>query len=191
MSAQSAAYPDVPGIDPYRQAILDLHSRGVVSGFEDGTFRPSAYMTRQQFAKVIVLTLGLQPTEQDVSPFLDVESSGPDSLFPDNFVAVAAAWGITKGVDPGVFDPYTPLRRAQAISMVVRAADMRAPGLLREELGGQTSLRDLLGTVHQSTAAKAEANGLLQGLPLAMDPWAPMPRGEVAQMLANLLSMAD
>ncbi|MCZ7663011.1 MAG: S-layer homology domain-containing protein [Thermoleophilia bacterium] len=191
VTAQSATYPDVPGIDPYSQAIRDLDSRGIVSGFEDGTFRPQSTMTRQQFAKVIVLTLGLEPTEQDISPFLDVESSGPDSLFPDNFVAVAAAWGITKGVDPGMFDPYTPLRRAQAISMVVRAADMRAPGLLWEELGGQTSLRDLLGTAHESAAAKAEVNGLLQGLPVAMDPWASMPRGEVAQMLANLLNMAD
>jgi len=38
----------------------------------------------------------------------------------------------------------------------------------------------------------AEANGLLAGLPLtgaANDSWAPMPRGEVAQVLWNVIQM--
>ena len=92
------AFSDVSSGDDYAEAINELSSLGIIDGKADGTFRPRELVTRQQFAKMIVLTLGLPVTESDVCPFSDVDLSGPGDLFPDNYVAVAAAQGITKGV---------------------------------------------------------------------------------------------
>lgn len=75
--------------------------------------------------------------------------------------------------------------------MVVRAADSVRPGALNDSSGKQTSLVDLVGTVHELAAVKAEANDLLDTVPLVLDPWAPMSRGEVAQVLENLLRRMD
>ena len=58
----ASSFSDVPDTHPYAPAIYDLKGRGIVSGFADGTFQPSGQMTRQQFAKVIVRTLGLTIT---------------------------------------------------------------------------------------------------------------------------------
>ena len=38
---------------------MDLASRGIVKGFEDGTFKPSQSVTRGQMAKVLAMTLEL------------------------------------------------------------------------------------------------------------------------------------
>jgi len=40
---------------------------------------------------MLVLALQLPVTEDDVCPFVDVGISGPETLYPDNYIAVAAA----------------------------------------------------------------------------------------------------
>ena len=60
-AALRRAFPDVVG-SPYEAAIYDLAGRGIITGFEDGSFRPNAPVTRQQFAKMIVKTLGFPVT---------------------------------------------------------------------------------------------------------------------------------
>ena len=191
------AFSDVPGGHPYAAAIADLSGRQIVSGYDDGTFGPENPTTRQQFAKMIVLSLGLRPSEADVCPFTDVDISGPGSLYPDNYIAVAAANSITEGTGSGLFSPERRITRAQVVTMVVRALDRLEPGTLAPTPGGYEGTWGDFSLDHAAFAAKAESNGLLAGLgadashPLgdlaALDPFGEMPRGEVAQVLHNLL----
>ena len=120
-AADVPPFTDVSAADRYSQAIEDLARRDIITGFDDGTFRPGSPVNRQEFAKMVVLALGLPVTEADVCPFGDVESSVPPKLFPDHYVAVAAAQGITKGTGPAVFAPWRSITRAQVVTMVVRA----------------------------------------------------------------------
>ncbi len=73
--------------------------------------------------------------------------------------------------------------------MVVRAADDLEPGLLGApppSWVGAAGWGD--APTHGANARRAEYNGLLAGLPLAtLAPWGEMTRGEVAQVLHNLL----
>ena len=50
-------------------------SRGIIGGYGDGTFGPGKEVTRQQFAKMIVLTGGYAASEANVCPFSDVRKS--------------------------------------------------------------------------------------------------------------------
>jgi photosystem II stability/assembly factor-like uncharacterized protein len=188
-AAPPTSFPDVPESYPYHDAILELASRSIVSGYTGGNFGPTDAVLRQQFAKMIVLTGGYPVSEADICPFSDVELSTPPSLFPDHYVAVAAAHQITVGTSPGIFSPGDRITRFQVISMVVRAADDLQPGLLAAP---PSSFAGTAGWVendtHGANARRAEFNGLLAGLPLSsLDPWGDMPRGEVAQVLYNLL----
>lgn len=187
--APPPGFPDVPADHPYHDAISDLAGRGIINGFVGGTFEPGAPVSRQQFAKMIVLTAGYPVSEADVCPFTDVEDSGPSALYPDNYVAVAAAHGITNGVGGGLFEPHKSVSHYQAVTMVVRTADALAPGLLvtpPASFEGAANWGD--SSTHSPNAVRAEYNGLLGGLPLAsLDPWGNMSRGEVAQVLHNLL----
>ena len=50
---------DVPIDHPYYEAVEGMAAANVINGFDDGIFRPGDPVIRQQFVKMIVLTLGL------------------------------------------------------------------------------------------------------------------------------------
>ena len=136
---------------------------------------------------MIVLALGLPCDEGDVCPFGDVTRGGQDTLYPDNYIAVAEEQGITKGTGPQTFAPYANISRAQVITMVVRAATRLVPGLLTEPPPEYQCTWGAFGPTHTPYTRIAEYNDLLIGIPLSqVEAWGDMPRGEVAQVLHNL-----
>lgn len=190
----AAAFTDVPAGHPYGQAIQTLSDRGIINGFPDGTFKSGNPVIRQQFAKMIVLTLGLPVSESNVVPFDDVQIGGfPDPFYPDNYTAVAATHGITNGTGPRMFSPGANILRAQVVTMIVRAAQNVLPaGTLATPPAGYTGSLSNFSDIHSPNMRVAEFNGLLagvQGFGASWDPWKPASRGEVAQMLANLLAL--
>jgi hypothetical protein len=187
--AATPGFADVPAGHPYYAAISDLSARGVIGGYANGGFGPDDPVMRQQFAKMVVLTGGYAVSEADVCRFTDVATSGASSLYPDNYVAVCAAHGITTGKTASSFDPTGKITRLQAVTMVVRMADDLQPGLLATPPDGWLgSAAWTVDATHGANAARAEYNGLLAGLALdALDPAGNMSRGEVAQVLHNLI----
>jgi hypothetical protein len=119
-----------------------------------------------------------------------VEKGAPGVLYPDHYVAVAAARNITVGTGPGLFSPGNDITRAQMVTMVVRAAQNSAPGsLVTPPPGYQGTLGDF-DTTHSGYLKVAEFNGLLaglQGFGATWDPFAFATRGEVAQVLFYLV----
>ena len=73
--ATTSSFPDVPSTHPYYPAITDLASRSIIGGYVNGNFGPADPVTRQQFAKMIVLTGGYPVSESDVCSFTDVAKS--------------------------------------------------------------------------------------------------------------------
>lgn len=180
----ASSFPDVPDTHPYAPAINDLKGRGIISGFADGTFQPNSQMTRQQFAKVIVKTLGLTVTGDESCPFSDVSHglSPDDPFYPDKYVAVCAANGITTGKTASAFDPNGNVTRAQLITMVARAADLAAPPSSYSPSFGS------FDPTHYPWARKAAYAGLidgLQGMGRSFNFLASATRGEVAEVLAG------
>ncbi len=157
---------------------------GVVDGTGDGNFRPGRSVKRQQFAKMIVLTLGYPVSTNDVCTFTDVVRT-PGELYPYHYVAVAYNNGITQGTKPPqFFSPYGDLTRAQMITMVVRAVQLPEPP------PDYVPPFPNFSAVHYPFARKAASAGLLDSLG-AMDPdydfLASATRGEVCALLAPLL----
>jgi N-acetylmuramoyl-L-alanine amidase len=186
------AFSDVPADSRYAAAIDALAQRHVVSGYEDGTFRPSDTVTRQQFAKMIVLALELPVSEGDACNFWDVTKSTDGTLYPDHYIAVAAARGITKGVTATSFAPLSDVGRAQVVTMAVRSLDKLHDGVLEEPPALYTGCtwRPSFSAAHGENARRAEFNGLLARLPLtSLDPWGGMTRAETAQVLWNLMKL--
>ena len=183
---QPTTFTDI-GSSPYRQAIESLAQAGIIKGFGDGTFRPDSAVIRQQFAKMIVKTLAYPVSEADVCPFGDVPQNldAQDPFYPDNYVAVCAAYGITEGKSPGKFAPFDNMTRAQLITMAARAAHLPAPPANYTPPFGDFS------PDHYPWARKAAYAGFLDGLE-GMGPeydfWAHASRGEVVQMIYDLLA---
>ena len=198
--------PDFVDVNPsenYAQAISVLSNRGIISGFADGTFRQQDPVSRQQFAKMIVLTLGLPVSESDVFPFADVPMRSSPGLYPGHFVAVAASHGITEGVGGSEFKPYDNISRGQVVTMIVRAAKANWPGLLETPVPGFAPLLGTFDPVHGENVRIAAWNGLLSNLDgigtsigpetftATWDSWQAASRAEVSQMLENLLALVE
>jgi len=188
-AAQPASFPDVPATHPHYTAIHALVGAHIIDGYANGTFGPGNVVLRQQFAKMAVLTGGYPVSESDVCPFTDLVISGSSSLYPDNYIAVATTRAIALGKTATHFDPYAHITRYQVISMVVRMADDLQTGLLAAPPDANTGSTNWgLDPEHGANAARAEYNGLLAGVDLSLSPYQPMTRGEVAQVLYNLMS---
>jgi hypothetical protein len=158
----AAVYTDVPPEHAFARAIATLTDRGCVTGFADGRFHPDASITRQQFAKALALTLGLAVTEGDTCSFVDVQSGGPGTLYPDNFIGALAGRGVIVGTGRGGFSPNDALTLGQAEAMLTRAARLLTP----------TFSSDALPRLPDAPA----------------DPATPLTRGQAAYLLAELLT---
>ncbi|MBN1629240.1 MAG: S-layer homology domain-containing protein [Thermoleophilia bacterium] len=159
--------------DPdYPEAVGALSDLGIVTGYSDGTFRPHNTVIRQQFAKMIVKTLGLPVTGQEVCPFTDVAEDTPfiDPFYPDKYVAACASHGITKGKTATTFAPYDTITRAQVLTMVVRSAERL--GVPLEEPNeayyagtlANSTFRNLKDSIHGHNVQIAEMNNLVWGI---------------------------
>ena len=162
-----------------------MAAAGVIKGFVGGTFRPEDLVTRQQFAKMIVLSLGLEPLPAAQSPFKDVESGWP---YLSGYVAAAAARGITVGTSGTTFNPGANIKRAQITTMMVRAAQNIEPGKLVAAPEGYLSDWGDFSADHASFANTGQYSGLFENMLFGFydDPWELATRGEVAQLLWNL-----
>jgi hypothetical protein len=99
---------------PHADNIAAAHEAGLVRGYEDGTFRPSQSIARDQIASV--LFRWLEPPEADGAQFSDLD----DSVHATAINALAEA-DIARGTGDGRFRPRADLRRDQAASFVWRA----------------------------------------------------------------------
>jgi len=165
-----------------------LAAEGVVGGYSDGRFGPYDKVTRQQFAKMIILALDCDVTPVAACSFKDVASSASssDPLYPAGYVNACAAAGITVGTTPNTFAPYNQITRAQLITMVARAA-----GLVDAPAWYQAPFANFSAT-HFPWANRAAFAGLLDGyagMGSSFDFWASATRGEVCLLLANLIGL--
>ena len=176
----------------YWDCIQATTGRGIMSGFPDGTFRPEAPVTRQQFAKMIAKATGIAVSMEDVCPFPDVapNQDETDPFYPDRYVGAASKAGLIQGYIDGTFGPADSITRAQVVSMVVRAAEKLNPGLLQIPLRAFRSDWGDFDAFHAANARKADYNGLLSRLcDQQSNPFAPMTRGEVACVLDSYLNL--
>ena len=188
-----------PGVN-YYEAIQGMGAKGLIQGYPTGTggyseFRPSNTVFRAQYAKMIDGALGLVVDEAMPAPvsFADLGLDLPADLYPHEYVWVAYNNNIIKGFLDGSYRPYTAISRGHVVTMTVRALLNLHPNALEAVPDSfvQTWGNDLLPE-HKATARIAEYNNLLAGLPLtttAANGLASMPRGEVAQVLWNMMGL--
>jgi hypothetical protein len=85
-------------------------AHGAISGYSDGTFRPTAGVTRAQIAKVVATAQAWSPDDiSSGSSFTDVSTD--DWLY--DYAQMASAAEVMSGYSDGTFRPYTYATRAQ------------------------------------------------------------------------------
>ena len=109
------SFPDVKPTHHFYEAVLDLTERGVINGYDNGTFRPGENISRAHAAKIMALALELD-TENVVDPgFKDIPKTHP---YYGHIAALVNA-GIIKGYEDNTFRPQGNLTRAHIAQMLV------------------------------------------------------------------------
>lgn len=119
--SQSSGFTDVASGAWYNNAVSTLTRAGILDGYEDGSFRPNASITRAEFTKIAV-SFFKHVGGASSNPFNDV----PDSAWYAEFIKAAAELGLIDGYEDGTFRPNAPITRAEACTIVNRTLG-RAP----------------------------------------------------------------
>ena len=115
---QINSYSDVPADMWCNNAISTLTKMGILSGYPDGTFRPTAPITRSELTKIAV----------SFFKYADLQGYTYDGRFPDvtgnewyaRYLAAAVEFGLIEGDDHGMFRPDDFITRAETCTVVNR-----------------------------------------------------------------------
>lgn len=116
-------------------AILRLNKLGIVTGYENGDFRPDANITRAEFAVLLVRALGLEgaaSARKGDTQFTDVTVAAGYE-WASGAINVATGLGHIQGYGNGKFGPADQITYQDAITLVVRALGYETKA---KELGG-------------------------------------------------------
>jgi hypothetical protein len=115
-TSTTVSFPDVADSAWYAPFVQKVAAKGIVNGYEDGTFRPDNTLTRAEAAKMIALAAGLSVDESAITSFADANG---DWYTP--YIAAAAQAGIINGYPDGTFAPNGKVTRAELAKMIVAA----------------------------------------------------------------------
>lgn len=165
-----AAFTDVSSDNKYYNAITTLSKLNVINGYEDGTFKPDGTITRGEFTKIAVFTLGLGDLQTAPTEFSDVADH-----WAKYYIKTAYDSGIINGMGDGTFAPDANVTYEQAIKMVVC---MLGYGKSAEVSGGYPD-----GYIAQAAALKLNKD--ITGASYDQ----PATRGTIAQLMYNALEV--
>lgn len=125
-----AESPSDIGGNKNQTAIEYLYNNKVISGYPDGTFKPSNTINRAELLKILVGGKGIQPTVEEYNncfPDIKEEWFAP-------FVCYAKNQGWVGGYPDGTFQPGKEVNKAEALKMLINSQGYSLPVAITEKL---------------------------------------------------------
>ena len=115
-SEEKTQFTDLDGAEWAKDDILYLTQKGILNGKTKNEFCPNDIVTREEFAKMLVLALNISG-EQKPLPFADVK---PGDWYY-TYVRTAYSCGIITGMESDMFGTGSPVTRQDMAVMAARA----------------------------------------------------------------------
>jgi len=115
---EKTAFTDLTDVSWAESSIEYLYNKGVISKSEDNKFRPSDNVTRAEFIKMLVMTLGIYD-ESAKTAFNDIKND--DWYF--RYVASAEKNGLIIGNEFNLFNPEKAITRQDICVILSRSMD--------------------------------------------------------------------
>ena len=132
------------------------HSKRLVAGFPDKTFRPNADITRAEFSQILYNAI-YNEIRNDVTPreFKDIQNP---NYWAYKAITTLGGMGVIAGMPDGTFKPNNKITRAEAVTMMVRLLD-------NHEVSSDIVFKDVKGTEwYGAKVYKAAAMGWVSGI---------------------------
>ncbi len=150
-------FTDLAGYDWAKESILSLAQKGIINGVGNGEFNPSGIVTREQFAKMIVLVLD-SFDEREESDFSDVDAS----QWYAPYVASAQASGIINGISDIEFGVGMNITRQDMAVIIYRALKAKGYAFTSEkkDFADADQIKDYALEAVGALAAEGILNGV-------------------------------
>lgn len=157
---QAITFIDLESVPWAKEAVETMATLGIINGVGDNKYSPDSNVTRAQFAKLIIKTLGITGTANH--PFTDVKASDWFS----NEVALAYKYGIVNGVSATEFAPDRPITRQEMAVMMVRAMNYKQKVTAKDVNGTLSKYtdRDQIDSWAKEAVAISIEQGLINGM---------------------------
>lgn len=114
-------FTDVDSVDWFAGAVGAAKQAGLIGGYEDGSFRPEANITREQMAVMIANALSFAGRSPQMDSAIPTFSDAADiSIWAAEATRRLAGLGIIRGVTDTTFVPQANATRAQSAVMITR-----------------------------------------------------------------------
>ena len=115
-AANAASFPDIASPSLRTQAEY-LSSKGIISGYPDGTFQPSRVINRAEALKIIFESRGIGVSSDTASGFPDVDRN----QWFAKYVTMAKSLGLIQGFPDGTYRPNEPVKVVEFIKIAMLA----------------------------------------------------------------------
>ena len=180
LSFAATTFSDIEG-HWAKTVVEEMAVKGVLNGFEDGTFRPDESVTREQFAKILVETLKIAGNTTNIK-FVDIE----EDRWSKDYIYRASRY-LTGYENNGKYF-FRPTEAS--VREDVAVAVVQAEGLQTEKpdytLLNQFSDSGEISEGIKKYVAIAVKNEIMRGKNGYFDPQGNLTRAEVSQLMYNV-----
>ncbi len=182
-SQEAVTFNDVPENYWAKPYIDELSSRGLISGYENGNFRPDQPVTRAEIARIVSNTFVLTADKADLE-FSDVESD----YWARESIGEVVKGGFMTGFPNDTFDPNAPVTRAQALTTMVTGLGIQPPTNIQAALARYADANAIPNWANEKVAA-ATSESLVVNYPdlQQLDPNEPTTRAELSAIIYQAL----
>ncbi|MDF2935675.1 MAG: hypothetical protein K0Q90_1048 [Paenibacillaceae bacterium] len=124
LEGAATAFSDVTASDWYSSAVQTAYSYGLISGFEDGTFRPDESITREQAMVMVSRAMQLTGLKDKLHVQADVLAAYLDaadaSEWANDGIAGSVQAGLITGRDGNALAPKESITRAEVATVIQR-----------------------------------------------------------------------
>ncbi len=185
---QSSRFGDMPRDYWAHDYVELLVEKGIVSGDDKGNFAPEQQVTREEFVKMIVLTLGLATDSVAVLPFEDVAAD--DWSYP--YIAAAYEAGIISGTGENVFGIGATMSRQDIAVVTARALDAAQVKILPVTATVQFTDEATAADYAAAAISRIARSGIVGGYPDgSFQPLGTITRAEAAKVLAQVIRLKE
>lgn len=141
-----ASFPDVDSDAWFNKYIGYLEDKDVLSGYEDGTFRPMDTITRGEISAVIA-----RAQRYDLISYNGIFTDVTENGWAKDYIETLADKNIVSGYEDGTFGPYSPLTRAEAVAIINRVLVESTPivTFTPNDIAGHWAEADILLAVNE------------------------------------------
>lgn len=119
VEASTTQFKDISKSSPYYEAVTEMVSKGIIFGYNDGTYKPGQKITRVQVAMLLARAVDLKPV-RDAKEFKDV----PKTYKHHDAIQKVQQAGIIDGGSNGKFNPDAELTRSQMAKILAIAFNL-------------------------------------------------------------------